>query len=107
MSMHDAPPVVGIVLDDDARLNHAEFCVACGIAPALLSELVAGGVLEPRDVHGEWRFAPPDLRRARLALRLARDFELDAPALALAVDLCEEVERLRRRLRALERVMSG
>jgi chaperone modulatory protein CbpM len=39
------------------------------------------------------------LRRARTALRLQRDLEINLPGVALALELMEELERLRRELR--------
>ena len=48
----------------------------------------------------EWRFSGTALRRTRLALRLERDLELNLAGVALALDLMEEVERLRQALRA-------
>jgi chaperone modulatory protein CbpM len=50
---------------------------------------------DPRD----WRFAASSLRRARVAARLARDFEIDAPAIALVLDLLDEIDRLKARVR--------
>ncbi len=41
----------------------------------------------------EWRFSGAALRRARLALRLERDLELNLAGVALALELMEELER--------------
>ena len=41
----------------------------------------------------------PSLRRVRAALRLTRDMELNAAATALVLDLLDEIEALRSRLR--------
>ena len=49
----------------------------------------------------EWRFAGASLRRTRVATRLARDFELNPPGVALALDLLDEIEALRAHLRRL------
>jgi chaperone modulatory protein CbpM len=38
------------------------------------------------------------LRRARLAVRLERDLEVNLAGVALALDLLEEIDRLRRAL---------
>jgi chaperone modulatory protein CbpM len=40
------------------------------------------------------------LRRARLALRLERDLEINLAGVALALELMEELEYLRRKLKA-------
>jgi len=56
-------------------------------------------VLEPNgEQPREWRFTGPALRRARLALRLTRDLELNPPGVALALDLLDEIEALKARL---------
>jgi chaperone modulatory protein CbpM len=44
----------------------------------------------------EWRFSGAALRRARIALRLERDLGVNLPGVALALDLLEELQRLRR-----------
>ena len=51
---------------------------------------------------GERRFASAEFVRARRLRALERDFDADAELAALTVDLIEEVESLRRRLRASE-----
>ena len=54
------------------------------------------GVLEPDGERiEEWRFAGATLRRARVALRLARDLEINPPGVALVLDMLEEIESLR------------
>ena len=47
----------------------------------------------------EWRFTGDALRRARLALRLERELEINLAGVALALELMEEIEQLRRRVR--------
>ena len=49
----------------------------------------------------EWRFHSLDLRRAREARRLERDFDAGLDAVALILDLSQEVRRLKAQLRAL------
>ena len=49
----------------------------------------------------DWHFPGPQVRRAQRAARLMRDLELDLPATALVLELLEEVERLRARVRQL------
>ena len=57
-------------------------------------------VLHVVDVSTEWRFTGDALRRARLALRLERDLELNLAGVALAIELIEEISQLRRELKA-------
>jgi len=63
-------------------------------------EFVEEGVLHVVDVSTEWRFSGDAVRRARLALRLERDLELNLAGVALAVELIEEISQLRRELKA-------
>jgi chaperone modulatory protein CbpM len=55
-------------------------------------------------VHAaEWRFSGTALRRARTALRLQRDLEINLPGVALALELLEEIDKLRRTLKVGDR----
>jgi chaperone modulatory protein CbpM len=58
---------------------------------------VAEGVIEP---HGEerarWRFTGRSVIRTQVAVRLCEDLDVNLPGVALALDLLEEIERLRR-----------
>ena len=83
---------VGFTLDDLAR--------ACAADAARLVALVDAGLLEPAGRGPtDWRFGGPALPRARTALRLARDFELGVDATALVLELLDEIQTLRSRLR--------
>ena len=60
---------------------------------------VEEGVLSVVEMNtAEWHFTGAALRRARLALRLERDLELNLAGVALALELIEELQRLRREL---------
>ena len=50
------------------------------------------------DSPEDWRFGGESLRRARLALRLSRDLEINPSGVALALDLLDEIASLRARL---------
>jgi chaperone modulatory protein CbpM len=43
-----------------------------------------------------WRFSGRSLHRAQVARRLHEDLDVNLPGIALALDLLEEIERLRR-----------
>jgi chaperone modulatory protein CbpM len=75
---------------------------------AWVAQLVSEGALEPEgDSEAEWRFAAVSVKRVATARRLERDFRLNAPGLALTLDLLDEIEGLRARLRLLERASEG
>jgi len=63
-------------------------------------EWVEEGVLSVVEIDTtEWRFSGAALRRARIALRLERDLGINAPGVALVLELLEELEQLRRERR--------
>ena len=87
------------VVEEVVEFTLVELSQACNATPAQVAALVAEGVLAPAGQTGDdWRFAGTALRRARLALRLARDLELNPPALALVLDMLDEITSLRARL---------
>ncbi|SPE31303.1 Chaperone modulatory protein CbpM [Burkholderiales bacterium] len=92
--------VEGIVVEEQIRLTLDDLSRACHVARTEVIILVEAGVLEPAGTGPEnWFFAGPALRRARVALRLARDLELGVTGTAVALELLDEIEALRSRLR--------
>jgi chaperone modulatory protein CbpM len=72
----------------------------CTVEPQDILALVEEGILQPlTEAAGEWQFAGEALRRARLALRLQRDLEVNLAGVALALELLEEIHQLRRAIR--------
>ena len=98
--MQDSPgeKMRGIVLDEHVTFTLHEFCHACGVQTELVVEMVQEGVIEPAEMQeDEWQFHGHALVRARRALRLVRDLDVNWPGAALALDLMDEIERLHRR----------
>lgn len=94
----------GEVLEEDVELTLAELCCACQVPAERVFELVQEGIVEPLGRNpAQWRFRGISVYRVRSALRLERDLEVNVAGAALALDLLEEIENLRRRLRRLER----
>lgn len=92
--------VEATIVDDQVLFTLAELCRACNATSAQLTVLIEEGVLEPiGSVPENWRFPGPSLPRARTALRLAQDFNLGGPGIALVLDLLDEIESLRAHLR--------
>jgi chaperone modulatory protein CbpM len=95
--------LTGVVLDERYELTVTEICRACSGTQEWVTELVAEGVIEPvAERSGEWRFAGTSLTRARTAMHLQRDLGLNLAGVALALDMLEEIENLRARLRRFE-----
>ena len=90
-SLHDHP-----VVEEDVHLSLGELCRACRAPEEMIRVWVVEGVLSPLgEMPHEWRFAGASLRRALLAWRLTRDLEINAPGVALALDLLDEIAALR------------
>lgn len=98
----DALP--GVIFEEHTVLNVDELSRLCAVDQTYIIELVEEGVLNVLEIHAsEWRFSGTALRRARTALRLQRDLEINLPGVALALELLEEIGELRRSLRIEQR----
>lgn len=100
MSPTDERPIPGTLFDESASLSIHELSRMCAVDERHIVEFVEEGVLSVVNVSSEWRFTGDALRRARLAVRLERDLELNLAGVALAVELLEELAQLRRELNA-------
>ena len=105
--------LTGMVVDESAKFSLTELSHACNVSEQWLLTLVDQGVLEPllpeQQAHGQaiqdqsqWRFQGTCLQRIRVAHRLEIDLGVNPAGAALAMELLEEVEALRRRLAILE-----
>jgi chaperone modulatory protein CbpM len=89
----------GEIFEEYAVLSVDELSRLCAVDKTYIVELVEEGVLSVMEIDAsEWRFSGAALRRARVALRLQRDLEINLPGVALALELLEELEHLRREL---------
>ena len=98
MPQPDSPALTGTLVDHSTVLSIQDLSRMCNIDERHIVEFVEEGVLSVVEVSSEWHFSGDALRRARLALRLERDLELNLAGVALALDLLEELQRLRRQL---------
>jgi chaperone modulatory protein CbpM len=97
------PLLTGELLEEDVELTLADLCRACGVPAEVMFELVDEGIVEPlgRDV-ARWRFQGVSVRRVRCALELKRDLGVNWAGAALALELLDELNSLRARLRRFE-----
>lgn len=93
----------GVIVEDSVQFTLVELSVACHADTTQVVALIEEGVITPSGGSVEpWRFDGVVLPRARAAVRLMRDLELNAAGTAVALDLLAEIERLRARLRHFE-----
>jgi chaperone modulatory protein CbpM len=101
MSRSEDQALQGVLVDESTLISVEELCRICAIERRHVVEFVEEGVLEVAAVDAdEWRFRGAALRRARMALRLQRDLELNLVGVALALDLMDEIQQLRREIGA-------
>ena len=94
--------LTGFILEEQTELTLGDLCRACAVESSSILELVEEGVLTPAgEAPGQWRFTGLHLHRARVAARLQRDLGVNLAGAALALELLEEMEVLRARLRRL------
>ena len=86
----------GVLLEDHLELSLNDLCQACSRPAEWVIELVEYGAIEPiGEEQINWRFNVDSLQRARTAMRLQRDLDINLAGIALALDLLDEIKRLR------------
>jgi chaperone modulatory protein CbpM len=98
MSRSDSFSLQGSIFDESMQLTVQELSRMCAVEERHIVEFIEEGVLHAVRRDAEWIFSGGALRRARLAVRLERDLELNLAGVALALDLMEELQQLRREL---------
>lgn len=93
----------GMVVEEEIRFTLVELCRSSHVPEEEVRAWVIEGLLQPTgDRPEDWRFAGSSLRRARTALRLSRDLEVNLAGIALALDLLDEIAALRSRLEGIQ-----
>jgi chaperone modulatory protein CbpM len=101
MSSSEDRALPGAIFEESTVLTVRDLSRMCAVDERHIVEFVEEGVLSVVEVDTtEWHFSGAALRRARLALRLERDLELNLAGVALALELMDELEHLRRELQA-------
>lgn len=90
------------VVGKSQPLSADDLARACGAEVEWVARLVEVGIVNASGSGpSEWRFYSVDLQRALHARRLEQDFGAGLDAVALILDLSQEVRRLKSQLRAL------
>ena len=107
MTRKDIVTVTAVLVEAQERLDLGEICRSFDVSAETLLDMVEEGLLDPSGSAPErWSFSAAELGRIRTALRLQEDLGVNTAGAGLALDLLDEVRRLRRRVRALERQLS-
>lgn len=94
-----------LVMDEHQSISLYELCESCHVDSGWVVELVDYGILHPQGkAQKDWLFSGLDLYRSQKAYRLQHDLQIEAHALGIMLDLLDEVENLRARLKHLEKI---
>jgi chaperone modulatory protein CbpM len=98
----NAPEVItGILVDEVTEMSIDEVARFCSVRREKIVELVSEGIVAAGGRNPEeWRFSGNALARAGKALRLEIDLEINLAAVALVLDLLDQIEALRRTRRS-------
>jgi chaperone modulatory protein CbpM len=93
---------------EEHAVSLSELAELSGLSTSMLEELIASGAIEPIDAaSAQPLFGAAALSAARHAWRLREDFDLDAPALSLALGLLERIDVLELQVRSLRARLPG
>ena len=99
----DNTTTTGVILDEFVEITIDDLCRSCQVDQTMIISLVDEGIVEPHSVsESPWRFSGTALPIVKRALRLQIDLELNPAGVAFALDLLEEIEKLRHQIRLLE-----
>jgi chaperone modulatory protein CbpM len=91
--------IEGAIVENEVFMSIVEISQATRAPEELIMSWVTEGVLSPAGSSPQdWRFSGDSLKRARTAAHLTHDLELNTPGVALALDLLDEIHRLRNQL---------
>ena len=88
------------IIDEHFEFTLEELCQCCAVPDEIIIAMVEEGMLSPvGSSPAEWRFTGTAQRHVDITLHLQRDLRVNLPGAALALELIEEIEMLRRQLR--------
>lgn len=84
------------IIEEQLSFDLKHFATVCGQSPEWILQLLEYDILPPRAEHQIHQFFGDDISRAQQAYRLQRDFDASFSAVAMMLDLIDEVRQLRR-----------
>ena len=90
------------IIDENNTFDLNNFAQACGQSTDWVLQLLEYEILPARPEERIHQFFGDDIARARRAYRLQRDFEASLAAVAMMMDLIDEVQQLRKQVRHIQ-----
>ena len=91
------------LMDETLSFDLQHFAQACGQSPTWVLQLLEYEILPARPDERIHQFFGDDIRIARRAYRLQRDFDASFTAVAMMMDLLDEVQLLRKQAKQIHR----
>lgn len=92
--------LTGEIVDETPTLTLEDVCRVCDCSTEYVFDLMAEGIIDPGSGEPiDWRFSAITLRRVRRVTRMTRDLRLNLAGAALVLQLLDDIDRLRTRLR--------
>ncbi len=96
MSAADVQIMRCSIVEDEVQMTTSELCHATNTEAEYVIAWVYEGILSPSGSSpDDWRFSGNSLLRAKKALTLSRDLGINTPGVALALDLLDELSKLK------------
>jgi chaperone modulatory protein CbpM len=91
--------ISGVIIEEMQSLTLDEFCQATHVTREIIIEMIDYQLIHPQGKKPEeWRFDSISLKRGRMAASFYHDLEVNMPGVALALELIDKIEQLRRQL---------
>ena len=87
------------IVDDSEPVSLIKLSHCCDLSVDEILTMVNYGVIEPLDFqtsHIRWEFNSSSVVRVQIATRLQRDLDVNLAGAALALELLDEIKKLRR-----------
>jgi chaperone modulatory protein CbpM len=95
---------IGLLIEETTTISFHEVCQKYSIPEELLSEMIEQGLFADQCADKEQiALDQKALRRLEAAFRLHKDLGINLPGVALALDLLEEIEKMRQELEILHK----
>lgn len=92
----------GDIIENDTTLTLQQLCEVCSVHAEYIIDLVNEGFIEPNGVEkSHWCFDVVSIRRVQKAKRLQEDLGVNLAGVALALELIEEIETLRAKIKSV------
>ena len=96
--------LIGVLIEETTSITFKEVCQKYNIPKELLIEMIEQGLFSSQSAPIEQtQLNLNDLHRMESAFRLHKDLGVNLPGVALALDLMEEIEEIRKELDILRR----